>query len=160
MKAISTVLILLLMGGLVGCQSAEAKRNKEFAQSWEKWSTVELEVVAYEPGTPDAFLATSWGSFCAQIYPSNLAKVKVLPPSEFAGEEYTISIPDDPVPGFDPASWREPGRKHRVTLSLVYLKYRPWGFIPFDAIRVPGQRLQRDTSGGSLSNQEPAAARG
>ncbi|MDP3073736.1 MAG: hypothetical protein Q8N18_25860 [Opitutaceae bacterium] len=139
MKVLPAILTLLLIGSLTGCQTAESKRKKDVALSWEKWATVDMEVVGYERGAPDSFLAVTWGSLCAQMYPSNVSKVKVLPPSEFAGQEYSVSIPDSPVQGFDPGPWRESGRRFHVTLSLVYLKYRPWGFIPYDSIKEPNR---------------------
>lgn len=93
----------------------------------------------YRPGEPGTFLPLTWGSLCAQLYPSNVSQVKVVTPVEFSGQVYYVSIPDQIERDFDPAPWRAPGSKFRVTLSEVYLKYRPWSFIPYDAVRPPNQ---------------------
>ena len=137
MKALSLILILFVIGGLTGCQSPGPNRKKDVARAWETWVPVEMEVVSYEKGAPDSFLFVTWGDLCAQGYPSNVSKVRILPPSEFAGQEYTVSVPDTADLRFDPAPWREPGTRIHATLGLIYLKYRPWGFIPFDSVKQP-----------------------
>jgi hypothetical protein len=73
------------------------------------------------------------------MYPSNVAKVRAISPAEFEGQIYDVSLPDDPVRDFDPAPWRTVGEKMQVRLPLVYLKFRPWGFIPYDELREPIQ---------------------
>lgn len=140
MKACTVVLTLFAIVCLNGCRTAETNSGRDdFARSWETPVTVEMEVVGYEPGAPDSFLAATWGTFDALKYPANLSKVRILPPSEFAGQEYSVSIPDSPVPSFDPGPWREAGSRFQVTVALAHLKYRPWSFIPFDSIKPSGQ---------------------
>jgi len=142
MKVLSATLALLAVVCLGGCQTAGSDRRDDFARSWETPVTVELEVVGYEPGAPDSSLAATWGTFDALKYPANLSKVRILPPSEFAGQEYAVSIPDSPDRGFDPGPWREVGNRFQVALSLVHLKYRPWNFVPFDSIKPSDQMVQ------------------
>ena len=138
MKTASYAVALVACVLLAGCQSVDAKRRKEISDAWGQWVDVEFEVVGYEKGEPDSYLVMDLG-IRGRMYPSNVAKVKALSPSEFEGQIYDLSLPDDPVGDFDPARWRTVGEKMKVRLPLVHLKYRPWGFIPFDELREPIQ---------------------
>jgi hypothetical protein len=129
-----------LLGFVTACKNAESKGKKDIDLSWSTEVTVEVEVVSYTKGAPGEFLTVRQNFHLR--YPSNIAMVKVLSPAEFTGVQYTISIPDIADEQFDPRPWREPGRRLTVTLPLVYLKYRPWDFIPYDSIKTPNQALE------------------